>query len=125
MKKIGLTGKFLASQRLLKIFTVNYLVLLLPIGPMYTNVCTATVQQGPIVSNQHRERLVLPVAEEEVKQAVWSIGGDKAPGPDGFRSQFYKDCWDIINMTYLLECKNFYLLENYIKLGIQRSYSYP
>ncbi|XP_048494704.1 uncharacterized protein LOC125494882 [Beta vulgaris subsp. vulgaris] len=27
--------------------------------------------------------------------AMWAINGDKAPGPDGFGSHFYKDCWHI------------------------------
>ncbi|XP_019252629.1 PREDICTED: uncharacterized protein LOC109231421 [Nicotiana attenuata] len=34
---------------------------------------------------------------EDVKAAVWSIVGDKAPGPDGYTSQFFKDCWEIVN----------------------------
>lgn len=28
--------------------------------------------------------------EEEVRKAVWSLDGDKAPGPDGFSLAFYK-----------------------------------
>lgn len=35
--------------------------------------------------------------EEDVKAAIWSIAGDKAPGPDGYTSQFFKDCWDTIS----------------------------
>lgn len=33
---------------------------------------------------------------EEVKNALWSIPEDKALGPDGFGSQFCKDCWHIV-----------------------------
>lgn len=28
--------------------------------------------------------------EEEIKQAVWELGSDKAPGPDGFSIFFFK-----------------------------------
>ncbi|XP_057249340.1 uncharacterized protein LOC130590801 [Beta vulgaris subsp. vulgaris] len=54
------------------------------------------VQCGPLVSQEHCDLLLRPVNGEEVKQAVWSIHGDRAPGPDGFGSQFYKDCWHIV-----------------------------
>nr|GEV03215.1 hypothetical protein [Tanacetum cinerariifolium] len=33
---------------------------------------------------------------QEVKSAMFSIGGDKSPGPDGFTAAFFKDTWDII-----------------------------
>lgn len=36
-----------------------------------------------------------PYSEKEVKQELWKIAGDKSPGPDGYRSQFYKDSWRI------------------------------
>lgn len=33
---------------------------------------------------------------EEVRNVVFSIDPDSAPGPDGFCSRFYQTCWDII-----------------------------
>lgn len=33
---------------------------------------------------------------EEIEEAVFQIGGLKAPGPDGFQGVFYKFFWDII-----------------------------
>ncbi|XP_026399735.1 uncharacterized protein LOC113295618 [Papaver somniferum] len=33
---------------------------------------------------------------EEIKQAVFDLGADSAPGPDSFPSCFYRHCWDII-----------------------------
>ncbi|XP_026399658.1 uncharacterized protein LOC113295544 [Papaver somniferum] len=33
---------------------------------------------------------------EEIKQAVFDLGADSAPGPDGFSGCFYRHCWDII-----------------------------
>jgi hypothetical protein len=35
--------------------------------------------------------------EDEVKNAINLLPGDKAPGPDGFTGAFYKSCWDIIS----------------------------
>ncbi|XP_026448425.1 uncharacterized protein LOC113348777 [Papaver somniferum] len=35
-------------------------------------------------------------SSEEIKQAVFDLGVDSAPGPDGFSGCFYRHCWDII-----------------------------
>lgn len=37
-----------------------------------------------------------PVTREEIKIAMLPIDGEKAPGPDGFSSQFYQDNWAIV-----------------------------
>ncbi|XP_026452150.1 uncharacterized protein LOC113352555 [Papaver somniferum] len=34
---------------------------------------------------------------EEVKMAVFDLGSDSAPGPEGFTGSFYRQCWDIIS----------------------------
>ncbi|KAF5472484.1 hypothetical protein F2P56_009201 [Juglans regia] len=34
---------------------------------------------------------------QEVKAALLSIPSDNSPGPDGFGSDFYKSCWDIVD----------------------------
>ncbi|XP_026399701.1 uncharacterized protein LOC113295584 [Papaver somniferum] len=35
-------------------------------------------------------------SSEEIKQAVFDLGADSAPGLDGFSGCFYRHCWDII-----------------------------
>ena len=42
------------------------------------------------------EDLVRQVIFEEVNEAMFSIDGDKAPGPDGYTFQFFKSCWSIV-----------------------------
>ncbi|KAL0455526.1 UNVERIFIED_CONTAM: hypothetical protein Slati_0891800 [Sesamum latifolium] len=37
-----------------------------------------------------------PVDREEFKEAKFDIAEDKAPGPDGFSSGFYKAAWSVI-----------------------------
>ncbi|XP_050207430.1 uncharacterized protein LOC126656850 [Mercurialis annua] len=48
--------------------------------------------------SEDSDSLVKEVMEAEVKQAVFSIGSDKAAGPDGYNSFFYKNTWDIISL---------------------------
>ncbi|XP_022040599.1 uncharacterized protein LOC110943151 [Helianthus annuus] len=47
---------------------------------------------NPIVA----EHMCRPVTPDEVKAAIFSINENKAPGPDGFTSEFYKKAWDIV-----------------------------
>lgn len=50
--------------------------------------------------------LVTPFLDEEVDSVIKHLPSDKAPGPDGFNTDFLKKCWPII-------CQDFY---NYVQL---------
>lgn len=50
----------------------------------------------PSVTELMNEHLMKEFTEEEVKQAVDSIGDLKAPGPDGMPAVFYKQFWDVV-----------------------------
>ncbi|XP_056695412.1 uncharacterized protein [Spinacia oleracea] len=43
-----------------------------------------------------KDQLLVPVTSEEIRHAMFSINGDKAPGPDGFGSHFFKENWIIV-----------------------------
>ncbi|XP_026383949.1 uncharacterized protein LOC113279469 [Papaver somniferum] len=38
---------------------------------------------------------------EEIRRAVYDLGVDSAPGPDGFSGCFYRHCWDIIHQDLI------------------------
>ncbi|XP_022014977.1 uncharacterized protein LOC110914496 [Helianthus annuus] len=40
--------------------------------------------------------MIRQVTAEEVKKAIFSIGIDKAPGPDGYTAAFFKSAWPIV-----------------------------
>ncbi|KAK1441020.1 hypothetical protein QVD17_06856 [Tagetes erecta] len=40
------------------------------------------------------DMMVREVTNEEIREAIFSIGNDRAPGPDGFTSAFFKSAWD-------------------------------
>ncbi|XP_021991415.1 uncharacterized protein LOC110888183 [Helianthus annuus] len=42
------------------------------------------------------ETMVRQVTDDEVKQAMFSISENKAPGPDGYTSAFFKNAWDVV-----------------------------
>ena len=50
-----------------------------------------------LVNANDNDRLVAPPLIEEIKDAVFSLCPDSAPGPDGFSGDFFTICWDIIS----------------------------
>ena len=50
----------------------------------------------PQVSSTENEFLTAPFTEEEIRDAIFSMEHNKAPGPDGFPAEFYQHFWDLI-----------------------------
>lgn len=45
---------------------------------------------------------------EEVRDTIFSLSGDSAPGPDGFTGKFFSSCWDIIGSDLLSAILEFF-----------------
>ncbi|KAJ9536637.1 hypothetical protein OSB04_un000186 [Centaurea solstitialis] len=52
--------------------------------------------------------MIRPILSEEIRDAMFHIGNDKAPGSDGFSSRFFKSAWDIVGSDILLAIHNFF-----------------
>ncbi|XP_071933198.1 uncharacterized protein [Coffea arabica] len=50
----------------------------------------------PQVSQGDNESMLALPTTDEVREVVFSISPDSAPGPDGFGSDFYQACWEIV-----------------------------
>jgi hypothetical protein len=48
------------------------------------------------ITEEENEALLREINEEEIFQAIWSLGQDKAPGLDGFSIHFFKSFWETI-----------------------------
>ena len=46
---------------------------------------------------------------EEVKDAVFALNGDGAPGPDGFGGHFYQTYWDIVGAEVVQSVQEFFI----------------
>ncbi|XP_050217541.1 uncharacterized protein LOC126668378 [Mercurialis annua] len=52
--------------------------------------------EGVNLSESDRMELDKEVSIDEIKEAIFSINNDKAPGPDGYSSAFFKKSWNIV-----------------------------
>ncbi|KAL2246367.1 UNVERIFIED_CONTAM: Retrovirus-related Pol polyprotein from type-2 retrotransposable element R2DM, partial [Sesamum indicum] len=48
------------------------------------------------ITDEEASHLLLPFSPDDVKQAVFDIAEDKAPGPDGYSSWFFKVAWPVV-----------------------------
>ncbi|XP_074315261.1 uncharacterized protein LOC141651444 [Silene latifolia] len=53
-------------------------------------------QMHAVCTNQHMHRLLQTVTADEIKDTMFHIPNDKAPGPNEFSSKFCKDTWDMM-----------------------------
>ncbi|KAL2225603.1 UNVERIFIED_CONTAM: hypothetical protein Sindi_2977300, partial [Sesamum indicum] len=49
-----------------------------------------------IITTEEAGHLLEPFSAEDIKKAVFDIGEDRAPGPDGYSSGFYKNAWPVV-----------------------------
>ncbi|GJY52436.1 RNA-directed DNA polymerase, eukaryota, reverse transcriptase zinc-binding domain protein, partial [Tanacetum coccineum] len=60
------------------------------------------------LETEEAEYMVRDVSNEEIKHAIFQIEDNKAPGPDGYSSYFYKKSWDIIGEDICSAVKEFF-----------------
>ncbi|XP_057248240.1 uncharacterized protein LOC130590220 [Beta vulgaris subsp. vulgaris] len=58
-------------------------------------VSRTIVNEGPLLTHDQKSSLCLPFSGEDVKKALFDIEDNKAAGPDGFSSGFFKKTWEI------------------------------
>nr|GEU49764.1 retrotransposon Gag domain, retroviral aspartyl protease [Tanacetum cinerariifolium] len=52
------------------------------------------------------------VSRQEVKSTLFSMGNDKAPGPDGYTAAFFKESWDIVADDFVAAVCEFFTNES-------------
>ena len=52
------------------------------------------------ITEQDGAFLIDTFSKQEIKEAVFECGSNKAPGPDGFNFRFIKRFWDVLEEDF-------------------------
>jgi len=52
--------------------------------------------------------MIAPVEKDEIKSVIFSMNDNKAPGPDGYTSAFFKKAWDVVGNDVVLAVQDFF-----------------
>lgn len=54
-----------------------------------------------IITERQQEALAKEVTNEEIKRAVFDMKSDRAPGPDGYPVEFFKNNWEVVGQDVI------------------------
>lgn len=52
--------------------------------------------------------MIKPISDDEMKKALFSIDDNKASGPDGYSSKFFKAGWSVVGKDVIEAVKEFF-----------------
>ncbi|GAA0148590.1 hypothetical protein LIER_36757 [Lithospermum erythrorhizon] len=76
---------------------------------------TEMLKVGGVLNADERSALVVPITTNEVKEAIFDIGDDKVPGPDGYSSALFKKNWKIVGEDFVKGVKEFFSCGKFLK----------
>ncbi|XP_074315686.1 uncharacterized protein LOC141651893 [Silene latifolia] len=94
---------------------LNYYQMLLGSKNDTREVRKAIVRKGRTCTEQHIQILMAHVSSEEIKDIIFHIPDDKAPGPDGYSSRFFNDSWETIGVEVTQAIKDFFISGRMLK----------
>jgi len=89
---------------------VRYYRELLGTSKHTTSIDVEVALSGPCIDAGSHSLLLAPVSNDLIKKALFSIGNDKAPGPDGYSSHFFKTAWDVVGNDFCATIHDFFCL---------------
>ncbi|GKD26194.1 hypothetical protein Tco_1232408 [Tanacetum coccineum] len=61
------------------------------------------------LSNDVANYMIHGMFDQEIREAIFYMGDNKAPGPDGYSIAFFKEAWDIIEADVTKAIKEFFI----------------
>lgn len=62
----------------------------------------------PRITEEQNDKLTKIPSPEEIKEALFSIHPEKAPGPDGFSACFFQTNWSVVGQDIIREVQDFF-----------------
>ena len=81
----------------------------------YTSVVPPLSLFSKRLTTQIADAMITRVTDAEIKGAMFSIGENKAPGPDGFTSAFFKEAWDVVGKDVCRAVHDFFCSASLLK----------
>ena len=69
---------------------------------------SVVIDNGPCLSPASHDLLLAPISSDDIRNVVFHIGNDKAPGPDGYTSLFFKKAWSIVGNDFCAAVQDFF-----------------
>lgn len=66
-------------------------------------------------AHDNLEHLILPFSNKEIDELILDLPNDKAPGPNGFNTTFFKKAWHIIRSDVYKLCQDFFCHQGDLK----------
>ncbi|KAL2897644.1 hypothetical protein RDABS01_039427 [Bienertia sinuspersici] len=63
---------------------------------------------GSTLNDDHRSMLDCSFTDKEIRQAIFSIPSNKAPGLDGYNSCFFKEAWSVVGQDVIRAIREFF-----------------
>jgi hypothetical protein len=73
------------------------------------------VHCGACINADSHDYLLAPVSADDIKQVLFSMDDDKAPGPDGYTSAFFKKAWNIVGDDFCSAVQDFFASREILK----------
>eukprot|EP00253_Pinus_taeda_P032656 PITA_32656 len=104
--KIEVNGRDLQDQEEIKKAALDHFQALLTADPQHQDSTAFLSSIESKIKEEHNRDLEQEPTEEEIREAIFSMQQDKAPGPDGFTVAFYRQHWEIIKKDFVRMVKN-------------------
>ncbi|CAA7012943.1 unnamed protein product [Microthlaspi erraticum] len=97
------------EDQMIKVIS-NYFQTLFTSKPVPANLKRQIIEAAiePVISDEMNQLLISDPSEQEIKEAMFSIHPDKAPGPDGFSASFFQTNWSVVGPDIITEVQTFF-----------------
>ncbi|GJZ11096.1 zinc finger, CCHC-type containing protein [Tanacetum coccineum] len=81
---------------------------------VYLTAFTQATLDEERLSTDKAANMVRCVSDDEIQSAMFSIGNDKVPGPDGYTSVFLKKSYDVVGMDVCNAVRDFFSTDDIV-----------